>query len=194
MAPFIYIWDAQTGKGLHQFIQPELALSPMIAFTADSKYFGGYHSIWDLKTGEEVLKLDGDFRAFSDEGPRVASLHERGIQIWDLANRKKLRNFPGSFLALSKDGKRLTTLVENQAVVWNVESGKEVVKIAGKFMNHFAGQIIACSNDKDLRLWDTATGKELAKLPTPFDLGDRFRIPRHAFSPDGKKFRRLPSE
>ena len=188
----IYVWDAETGKSLHRFLQPDGAVYPKIAFTSDSKHFGGYHSVWDLKTGNEVLNLDGDFRAFSDDGPRVASLEFNKVQIWDLPNRKKLRNFPGEFRAFSKDGKRLTTLVDKNVVVWDVDSGKELQQLAGKLVNQHAGQIVAISDDNDLRLWDTATGKEMTRLPTVLDLEVRFPFPRNAFSDDGKKFAGLP--
>ena len=188
----IHVWDAETGKSLHRFLQPDGAVYPKIAFTSDSKHFGGYHSVWDLKTGNEVLNLGSDFRAFSEDGPRVASLEFNKVQIWDLANRKKMRDFPGEFRAFSKDGKRLTTLVDKKVVVWDVDSGKELQQFAGKVVNQYAGQIVAISDDKDLRLWDTAAGKEMTRLPTVLDLEVRFPFPRNAFSDDGKKFAGLP--
>ena len=83
-------------------------------------------------------------------------------------------------------------------VVWDVDSGKELQQFAGKVVNQHAGQIVAISDDKDLRLWDTAADKETTRLPTVFDPEERFPFPRHAFSGDGKKFagfqRRKPLE
>jgi WD40 repeat protein len=184
----IHVWDAETGKELHRFVSPEGALYPIVAFTSDSKYLGGYWSVWDAKTGKEVLNLGADFRAFSEDGRRVVSLDFRTMHVWDLPNRKKLREIPGQFLALSKDGKLLTALVENKVVVWDADTGHKIHDLAGKFLNHFAGEIVACMDGEGVRLWETATGKENARLPSLFAPEQSRRYPWNSFSGDGKLF------
>lgn len=184
----IYIWDAETGKQLHHFVSPEGALYPIVAFSTDNKYLGGYYSVWDVRTGEEVLNLGGDFRAFSEDGRRVVSLEFRKMHVWDVPSRKKLREIPGQFLALSKNGKLLTALVENKVVVWDADTGRKLHELAGKFLNHFAGQIVACSEEKGVRLWDASTGKALAQLPQLFAPEQPRRYPWNSFSGDGGLF------
>jgi WD40 repeat protein len=185
----IYVWDSETGKELYRFVPPkEGALFPIVAFTTDGKYFGGYRSIWDVKTGKEMLDLDGDFRAFSEDGRRVVSLDWRTMHIWDVPNCKKLRDIPGQFLALSKDGKYLTALAKDKVVVCDAETGRELHQLAGKFINHFAGQIVATLDEEEVRLWDTATGKQSARIPRIFAPEEYRRHPWHSFSGDGKQF------
>ena len=91
-------------KACTDSLQPDGAVYPKIAFTSDSKHFGGYHSVWDLKTGNEVLNLGGDFGLSPRMTPGSRVSNRQQGPDWDLPNRKKLRDFPGVFRAFSKDG------------------------------------------------------------------------------------------
>ncbi len=102
--------------------------------------------------------------ALSADGKRLAasSAEDPTVQLWDVASGKVLRTFEGHakaphFLAFSPDGKLLAT-----------GSGDPFLR--------------GSSRERDgLRLWDTATGKELAKL------GHAEGVSGVCFSPDGRR-------
>lgn len=187
----IYLWDPETGKLLHRLATGTDVAYPVLAFTPDHKYLGGYWRVWDTVTGKEVLKPDGDVRAFAADGTRLACQAYRKVIVWDFPNREKLREVPGDFLAISADGKRLTTRVEKQVTVWDAQTGEERHKLPGTFVNHAAGRLVACQEAKELTFWDTATGKATARVPAVANDTYYTNYPYHGFSADGKRFAAL---
>ena len=144
--------------------------------------------------------------AFSPDGARVAACdYDKPFTLHDAATGKKFRSFdapggPTSLLVISRDGRTLVASHGNQTVSrWDVATGKrwgEVIKHPANYTegNLHAHVPVALSPDGTLlatggvgrettvRLWDVATGKELARLP-----GHALGVKTLVFSPDGKR-------
>jgi RNA polymerase sigma factor (sigma-70 family) len=110
----------------------------------------------------------------------VALSGDSGIVIRDLASGKLLRQLDGLSaapvaLAFSPDGQRLAVAQspDQQADnlrVWDINTGKVLHVVGGKQAVHSLafspdGKMLATGGeDKVIRLWDTATGKQLSAL------------------------------
>ena len=130
------------------------------------------------------------FLAGGDAGPKGY------IRLWDVATGKQLQQFApggdpwfngGLFLP---DGKHLLTWYhrDSNLFLWDVVTGKLVRKFAGPGADPLSVAVapdskrcLAGGNDKVLRVYDLATGKELARLQ-----GHGAKC-YGVFSPDGKQ-------
>jgi RNA polymerase sigma factor (sigma-70 family) len=169
------VWDADSGEKVFTRATGQgnvycVAFSPDGAqvATADHK---GTVSLWDARTGELVRQLNASAGrvwsvAFSRDGKLLASGGADGAaRLWDAATGKELRQLPRhnrhvSFVAFSPDGKKLLT---------------------GDLEDTFRGEGDEIEGRLDtVRVWETATGKELLSIPVPLPhSGD--------YSPDGRK-------
>jgi RNA polymerase sigma factor (sigma-70 family) len=172
----VVLWAAATGARLarHEATGSEKVPPPAaaLAWSGDGTRLawadGRTVRIRDMRTG----KVDSGAAeasqpihavALSPDGKRLAtSSRDRTVQLWDVASRKVLRTFKGHAkaphcLAFSPDGKLLAT-----------GSGDPVQRQGGEL--------------DGLRLWDTATGKELAN-PGRYAEG----VSGVCFSPDGRR-------
>jgi WD40 repeat protein len=97
--------------------------------------------LWDVETGQEVLKLKGHeggvqgVAFFPDNRRLVTAGRDNLIRLWDVEAEKELRRFEGHLGAVTRalplsDGRR----------------------------------ILSCSEDRTLRLWDSETGSELHRF------------------------------
>jgi WD40 repeat protein len=172
-AGLAHVWDAATGKKLHQF--PGGAA---VAFSPHGKSVAcgwGTIRIWNLATGKtvrefreepvlvrgnEIIRRGGHVTslAFSPDGELLASGSNDGVvQLWEAATGKELRRMKGGgwCVAFAPDGKA-------------VASG--------------------CYDDVKgtVRVWDPATGKVLHELRAGRSGGAHWGA-AVAFSPDGKE-------
>jgi WD40 repeat protein len=143
----------------------------------------------------------------SEDRKVLAHLADQSVELLETISGKSIREFPApestafTELALSPDGSRLAT-VDTALVpkgrrlvpggtyslrVWNVADGKTSLRLAkstkpfgapslspdGKF-------VVAPSDDGDLGIWQTMTGKAVAELK----IGGRLNV---AVSPDGRR-------
>jgi RNA polymerase sigma factor (sigma-70 family) len=197
------VWDAETGRELHRFRQPE-ASSAAIAPDGKTVASGGMDKslhVWDLTTGKELLQV-GDLEnsvmalQFAPDGKSLATLSSPIIRIWDLTSGKETARFTGPAkgvysIAFSSDGKLLAGGCEDKTVrIWDTGSGKELRRLEGHadllYGVAFApdGKTLASSGrdgDRTIRLWDVATGQEKLRIP-----GAPGWVRPIAFSPDGK--------
>jgi len=164
----------------------------MASFSPDGRLvvtaFGEYPDftarVWDAVTGKELRVLKGHegsvgSAVFSPDGKWIvtASL-DRTARIWEAKTGKEvrvLRGHSGAVLsaAFSPDGKRVLTVGEGRTYSFTPAEGY-----------HPGGLNVdtweACAG----RIWDAATGKEVAALKWPKGANGVAR--RAAFSPDGR--------
>jgi WD40 repeat protein len=164
----IRFWEPATGKEFCQLIGHEDAVTSL-AFSADGKFLasGGYDSsvhLWDVSNGKALKKFNVEFGwvtalAFSPDAKALAvGGRQRALQVRDIATGQELwkmhRPMWITSLVYSKDGK---TLISANKAVFNR------------------------TIDDGLRLWDAATGQEVAKLD-----GHKGNVHALALTPDGK--------
>jgi WD40 repeat protein len=152
--------------------------------------------LWDLTTGREVLTLRGHrgavrIVAFSHDGNRLVSAGVDGmIRVWDATpleagERQEVRSLLGHAgpvrgVAFSPDGQRLASAGDDATVrLWDLtgvadpqvqtlegDTGQDIgVAFSGD------GRLLALGGGRGqaggrLKMWDTATWKELVKKPT----------------------------
>ncbi|MCI0456113.1 MAG: WD40 repeat domain-containing protein [Gemmataceae bacterium] len=183
------LWDAQTGKQLHQFTGHTgeiyaLAISP------DGKYgaSGCTHNqlrLWDLQGGGQIRQFAGhtDFvrgAVFLPDGKRLLSASDdKTIRLWMIATGKELLRLTGhthyvNGLTLTKDGTLAVSCSDDMTVrIWDLVKGKEVRrldhpdKVAAAAISPDGKLIVSSSNDRVVRVWDAQTGKVLRQLPHP---------------------------
>jgi WD40 repeat protein len=151
--------------------------------------------VWDLASGGELGCLGNlapvPWPAFTDEGRQVLALDiGRKLRAWDVDRGKDVRGRqpPGVPLAFSSDG-RLAVVAGQALVVWDRAGGKERCRLesadpaADAMVAGFSadGSRLVSLRNKYMRLWDTATGKELGRFYD--DLG----LVTVAVSPDGRR-------
>lgn len=132
--------------------------------------------------------------ALSPDGQRLASAHEvlavhrdatvhqnSMLKIWDSKTGDELRtinNHPGAVtsLAFSPDGQQLACASgrPGQLKLWDVTTGREVASCKGHegqitflTFNPEGKRLASASADETVKVWDTATGRELLMLGVP---------------------------
>jgi WD40 repeat protein len=163
----IVLWDLVAGQERASFpIDSPFTSVLSLDFSPDGRYLAAgandrpaLISVWNLTTGQRVLKLNGNCGptksvAFSPDGTSLATAfaYERFVRLWDPRSGQLLRVFGGhefgtNSVAFSPDGTSLAT----------------------------------AGNDGIVRVWTVATGE----LRTVLD-GDAAALPHVAFSPDGR--------
>lgn len=166
------VWDVATGKELITLRGHESGVSNA-RFSPDGKWivtagWDGTARIWDAAAGKEVAALGGDkVRSksawFSSDGKHVVTTDGKTMQVWDAATGAEIAVLQGHAAfaqraQLSPDGRQIVT------------AGCEK-----------SDTLFGCA-DVTARVWDAATGKELAVLR-----GHEALIRSVQFSPDGKQ-------
>jgi WD40 repeat protein len=187
----VIVWDAETGKILHQSDKLSTAASS-VAWSTDGKLFAagtngaggelpeaGEVLVWDAETGKALHSFKvksgveqgewssaGDV-AFSPDGTQVAAPVTAGS-----------RGAPAGLL-IEDTGASVR--------VWNLATGKSMQPVKG--LRASVGRVVfspdgeslaTAGSDKVVRVWNVKTGKELAALSCP----DSIEVV--AFSPDGE--------
>jgi len=149
----------------------------------------GEIKIWDTAKDQELRNISEDlykvdFISFSPDGKYIISRSEVGlnryITIWDTNTGIKIRNisiYLNSLpIAISPDGNMIATNYYKSDIIYliDVNTGRDINTISG-FSGHtntiyclaFSsdGKMIASgSEDKSIKLWDVATGKEIRTM------------------------------
>lgn len=144
------------------------------------------------------LNMDGSPLALSSDGKR-AFVHQsfrRGL-LWDVAKGVQRQVVEGPLLTqalFTPDGKTLAVAKAGQPTLWDASTGKRIRRIGWQQGIEVAitlspdGKRLATANESQdkVRVWETATGKELPAITLPGELpqsGGRYTL---AFSPDGR--------
>ena len=182
-----FMWDLQTGLPVRDFsAQGGLLLElKAMAVTADGRYAltggGGAQSLrlWDMQTGKEPVRFDGNRIGNSTVSPAVRALaisrdgriavtggSDKILCVWELKTGKLLRKIAGSpsiigAAALSPDGRFAVTGNNDQIELWDVSSGKELHEFASGLKHIYSiafspdGRFVLSGGMGDsLRLWD----------------------------------------
>jgi WD40 repeat protein len=139
-----------------------------------------------------ALSAAGPFStfAFSPDGKSLATAGPDGVvRAWDLRTGKQLRALKGHklevyCLAFSRDGKVLASgdgtdrgsgdlegSGPNVIILWDIETGKERRRVPAtpgwSYRLDFSpnGKALASASPYDVRVWETAGGKQLHRLP-----------------------------
>ena len=168
-----------------------------LAFASDNRLVTVSDSVrvWDLATGLEVLTLEKsalDVSGFtgtdsgivlSMDGKQIALITEDprpAIRILDLATGREARSFnlpdkqiESIQLSFSADGQLLAAgTIDKQLKTWNLTSKSE--RDLGPTAKDFPqlklsrdGRLLALSENYTVRLWESATGRELPALKVP---------------------------
>jgi WD40 repeat protein len=167
----------------------------------------GVIRFWDPATGKEVRHTAGQVAvACSPDGKTLATFKGEAVILYDVATAKQLRKLPhkagflgGALVPLvfAPDGRTVAALAGDGSVsVWDVATGRERIHVPahakpivclgfapdGKSVLTVVG---TRTEDIIVRLWDSATGKEVrtVRVPAP---GPKAWLRPLAFSPDGK--------
>ena len=210
----LIMWDARTGKPLHEWKGPRIGKA--LAFSPDSRSIlvatADGAALWDAKSFQKLRDLDAcgagaDFALFSPRGHVVMIAMNAGqIWFWDVTSGRKLLNTGkdqppmvtcGEF---SPDGKQV--LLGNTAGtlnVWDVASGKRLQRIE---VHHWLYDValfpglkraMTCSSHDAIVIWDLATGKELVQVLRLADEKGWIAITPRASSTAPRKYSTAPS-
>jgi WD40 repeat protein len=177
----IRLWDVGTGKEVRKFVAHP-GMVARVVFSPDGKSLAsrggvdGVLRLWDPETGAEKWKVEGVSRvnpwrfyreaalAFAPDGKTIVASTRKGLVFHDVATGKETAQWPGyrdcMYAAYSPDGKLLAT----------------------------GGLDDAEKESYSLRIWSTATGKEVGRCDLPKTAKGGTEPPTcFAFSRDGDK-------
>jgi WD40 repeat protein len=207
----VRVWDVATGKLLHTLsgFSSEVirvAFSPdgtVIAATARGRNgaSGEKARFWNVATGEPLHKLDQDgpdvlALAFSPDHKTITTTsNDATVRSWDAATGKKLRDrvvyYDISTVIYSPDGTMLATGQADYrtAGLWQADASSAPLRkcsghqglILTVAFSPDNKTLLTGSLDKTIRLWDVATGKQVALWAGHVDT-----VSAVAFAPDGK--------
>jgi len=173
--------------------------------------------VWDIATGRELRKLDSTSvsmsgfsggeggAALSPDGSQLATIITDGerpqIKFWDLVSGREARSVKlpdkeinSAEVSFAADGRLLISgIVAKRLKIWDV-TAKQNERELGPTAKDYSlvrfsrdGRLIALSEGYTVKLWETATGRELPLLKLPnsglFAEGSAFI----SFSDDGKR-------
>ena len=178
----VKVWEAATFIELFAappIIDKYVSAHPRaLAFTRDgSRLLAAYSNmvvkLWDAKTWNEVATLDGRGEAYSAaisaDGRLVACERKGELLLWDLhADSEPTQIGHGVPHAFATDGRLLCSSGQDlQAWDTTTRSGRQQGHTAALTACRFLSGgsfLITASRDRTLRIWDTATGTEIATL------------------------------
>jgi RNA polymerase sigma factor (sigma-70 family) len=200
----VHLWDVATGRRLRSF-RGHTAEVSCVLFTPDGKRLVtlGWDKtirLWDVDSGAEIRRwatLGGWKVALSPDGKMLAGFSDTAavytINLWDLATGEKIRELPHegqldgmTALAFSPDGRTLVSGGDRVLRRFDVTTGKQQELFGtGHGQTHAMaftpdGKTLAVASHDDATLWDTATWKEIRKIPEKY-------VYSLAISPDGTR-------
>lgn len=187
----VMIWDLRSGRSLRQYRAPDTSAysTPGLTFSPDGTLLGYVHGsesacVWSLRTGKEVLRLDGKATnidgcgQFTPDGSQFVTADGKGIWYWSLSTGASQVVPAQKVNSFSPDAK-LYVRVDEQAVtvLGDAQTGKEIRTLDAATANNgienglaFSpdGKWLALVNiDKAVELRDTASGAVRASFALP---------------------------
>jgi WD40 repeat protein len=128
----------------------------------------------DTATGKTLLTLPkaAASAAFSPDSKKLFTFSNEQTNIWSLLNKQKLKTFPGGLRhALSPNGILLALAQGNQINVYNTLTGKRLstltahgADVTSLSFTSNSKFLLSGSLDASTKIWNAATGEELASL------------------------------
>jgi WD40 repeat protein len=181
----VQILDVHSGKVLATIGQEEWNSATEVAWRSDGRWLvvgcANYCAyVWDMEHNRQQAFLKGHQReivsvTFSHQGQLVATVGwDNTTRLWDPMSGRQLLQVPGCCASFSADDQRLGYVLGKRAGVFDVVIGAPCRRLHGHPPHpngpwglDFSpdGRCLASSSNDGVRLWDTATGSELAHLP-----------------------------
>ena len=144
----IFVLDANDGKRIatlkgHSSLVSRVAVHPLGTLVVSTSW-DGTTRLWHPYSGQELLKMEGDFRTLTPDGNQLAvrniAASEVQLVLWDVI-------LPREFLQLCMSGR-----TGNRP--WDVATG-------------CAGRLVACADGKRVSIWNLCNGRWAGSLPVP---------------------------
>jgi WD40 repeat protein/energy-coupling factor transporter ATP-binding protein EcfA2 len=208
----VRLWDAATGALALTLPGTEAVVS--ITCSADGKTIAtaraaprgrGAVQLWDAATGAErkaiALASPANHAALSPDGKLVATgSDEDGAALWNAETGALVAplgapHADAEETRFSPDGSLVLVRTVQQVSVHAARTGALVASLAGHerpvlraAFSHSGAQIATTSADGTMRVWETATGKEIARLAPQVRGYDKpVTLLAVAFSPDDRR-------
>jgi WD40 repeat protein len=205
----ISIWQVETGKLLHEIIQPYESSQNMLSlvFSPNGQILASGSMdnticLWNVADSELLNTLKGHMGVvtsivFSPDGQTLASgSGDKTVRLWRVVSGELLYMLEGhtdfvTDVAFSPDGKTLASgSYDDSANLWRVADGKLVHSLKGSAdVKDIAfspdGNILALGSMREIQLWQVADGKQLQTLELERSAPQASRI---IFSPNGQFF------
>jgi WD40 repeat protein len=192
--PTMKIFDVATGGEIIDFkIQPSYDYRlESVAYSPDGKYVlsgsnGGMIDLWDISSGRSIrtVKINYSVKAlsFSSDGKYALSGgFDNSVILWNAKNLTQVKKFVGHTgygiwsVAFSSDGKyALSAGNDGQVKIWDLAAGTELRPLAGHISGGVGGygasakffpngKYVISAGDASTRIWDVATGEEVASM------------------------------
>ena len=175
------IWDLATGSVLRTLTGHTKRVYT-VAISPDGRWLASGSEddtvkLWDVNTGSEAHTLGGHSFpvsgvAFSPDSRRLVSVSRDSAKVWDVAAGSELRSF-----RISDKGDVEMVAVSPDARLVAAGGGWSSGGAFG-----IAGAFSVGASHKPIKLFDVATGREVAALK----IGEKNALGDIAFSPDGR--------
>jgi WD40 repeat protein/uncharacterized caspase-like protein len=210
----ILMWDIETDKVVQKFADHRkqvysVAVTPdgrrLVSGSADNTI-----KVWDIESGKMLRSWEGGNEgwvtsvAVTPDGKRIVSAStDDKMALWDLETGTQIvdrsSNAGGSptFLAITPDSHQIVSINDQQKhfTLWSLETGWTIRTFSGHQGDVTAvaetpdgKRFVSGSEDGTVRIWDLASGRELALLASDED-GGTLALTRQGFfstDTDGK--------
>ncbi|QNP68600.1 WD40 repeat domain-containing protein [Streptomyces roseirectus] len=191
----VKLWDTRTGRPRENLPHDPENLARAVGFTDDDTlavaYADGVLRRWDTRTGRPRTTLAlhvprPNAAALSPDGRTLAATGEDGtVRLWDATTGRSRTSFPGAgwSVLFSPDGRTVAT--SDPVQLHDTADGRLRATLttddAGALAFSPDGRTLAVGGaERNVRLWNTATGRRSGTLTTEQPVGAL------AFSPDGR--------